>query len=100
MDANAREWSGSVLRPGTEILLLIRVYSRQFAVFHVGRYSGYRFRLACLMRRISVFAVQICVHLRSSAVKVDESYLQSSIRNECRLVIRFKPKAASANFDY
>jgi len=38
MDANAREWSGCVIRPTTEILLLIRVYSRQMAVFHLSSY--------------------------------------------------------------
>jgi hypothetical protein len=74
MNANARERSGLVIRPRTEILLLLRVYSRQLAVFHLGSYSGYLFGFACLMGRISVVAVKICVNLRSSAVKVDESY--------------------------
>jgi len=40
MDANARQWSGWVIRPRTEILLPIRVYSRQLAVFHLSRHIG------------------------------------------------------------
>jgi PAS domain-containing protein len=45
MDANAREWSTWVIRPTTGILLLIRVYSRQLAVFHLSSYGRKNVRL-------------------------------------------------------